>query len=209
MGDYTVGGDWSDEGIQGVHRFLNRVWRIVETVLQNPPKGGETVRTPELERVLNYTIQSVTHDLGRFQFNTSISRIMELVNALYLYVQDLGADAQNAAVLTGAIEKLVILISPFAPHMGEELWERTGHRESVFNATWPGWDESKLKADTVSMAVQINGKVRGQVEVAVGAEDAAVLAAVRGDPKLSRHLDGVTVRKAIVVKNKLVNLVVQ
>ncbi len=209
MGDYTVGGDWSDEGIQGVHRFLNRVWRIVETVLENPPRGGETVRSPELERTLHHAIQAVTHDLGRFQFNTCISRVMELVNALYLYVQDTGPDDQNAAVLRNAIETLCLLIAPFAPHMGEELWARTGHAGSVFNAKWPEWDASKLKAETVSMAVQINGKVRGQVEVAAGAEDAAVLEAVRKDPKLSRHLEGVTLRKAIVVKNKLVNLVIQ
>jgi leucyl-tRNA synthetase len=209
MGDYTVGGDWSDEGIQGVHRFLSRVWRIVETVLENPPTGAETVRAPELERVLHRTIQAVTHDLGRFQFNTSISRIMELVNALYLYVQDLGPDNQNAAALNDAIQKLSLLIAPFAPHLGEELWARTGNGGSVFNAKWPEWDASKLKVETVSMAVQINGKVRGQVEVAVGSEDAAVLDAVRKDPKLSRHLEGAALRKVIVVKNKLVNLVVQ
>jgi leucyl-tRNA synthetase len=209
MGDYTVGGDWSDEGIQGVNRFLNRVWRIVELVAQTMPSGSETARASDLERVLHHTIKSVTHDLGHFQFNTAISRIMELVNALYLYVQDLPAAVQNAAVLGRAMETLIVLIAPFAPHLGEELWERSAHRGSVFDGSWPSWDEGKLKTETVQMAVQINGKLRGQVDVPTGADEQLVRNAVLADAKLAKHFDGVSIVKTIVVKNKLVNLVVR
>jgi len=209
MGDYTVGGDWSDEGIQGVNRFLNRIWRLFETVAENPPAGGETIRAVELERTCHYTVKAVTHDLQQFQFNTAISRIMELVNAMYLYLQDLKPAEQNAVVLKAALETLVLLVSPFAPHLGEELWNRAGHSISVFNARWPEWREDKLKTDTVTVAVQINGKLRGQVEVPSGADDAAVKARVTADARIQKHLEGVQILKTIVVKNKLVNLVVK
>jgi leucyl-tRNA synthetase len=209
MGDYTVGGDWSDEGIQGVNRFLGRIWRLFETVAENPPAGGETVRAVELERTRHYTVKAVTRDLQQFQFNTAISRIMELVNVMYLYLQDLKPAEQNASVLKAALETLILLISPFAPHLGEELWNKAGHSASVFNERWPEWLEDKLKTDTVTVAVQINGKLRGQVDVPTGAEDAIVKARVTADARIRKHLEGVQIVKTIIVKNKLVNLVVK
>ena len=209
MGDYTVGGDWSDEGIQGVNRFLNRIWRLFESVAWNPPTGGETVRAVELERTCHYTVKAVTHDLQQFQFNTAISRIMELVNAMTLYLQDLKPAEQNAAILKAALETLVLLVSPFAPHLGEELWNKAGHSVSVFNERWPEWREDKLKTDTVTIAVQINGRLRGQVDVPTGADDATVKGRVTADARIQKHLEGVQILKTIIVKNKLVNLVVK
>jgi leucyl-tRNA synthetase len=209
MGDYTVGGDWSDEGIQGVNRFLNRIWRLFEIAAENPPAGDEHVRSAELDRICHHTVKSVTHDLQQFQFNTAISRIMELVNAIYLYIQDLKPADQNAGILKEILEKCILLVSPFAPHLGEELWRKTGHAASVFNAPWPVWMEDKLKTDTVTLAVQVNGKLRGQVEVPSGADDDAVKSKVTADAKIRKHLEGVQIVKTIIVRNKLVNLVVK
>jgi leucyl-tRNA synthetase len=209
MGDYTVGGDWSDEGIQGVNRFLNRIWRLFETVSENPPTGGETVRAVDLDRTCHHAIKAVTHDLQQFQFNTAISRIMELVNVMYLYIQDLKPAEQNASILNETLEKCILLISPFAPHLGEELWRKTGHAASVFNAQWPVWIEEKLKTDTVTLAVQINGKLRGQVEVPSSADDETIKKKAMADARIQRHLEGVQVVKTIFIRNKLINLVVK
>jgi leucyl-tRNA synthetase len=209
MGDYTVGGDWSDEGIQGVNRFLNRVWRLFEITAENPPAGAEPVRSAELDRTCHHTVKSVTHDLQQFQFNTAISRIMELVNAVYLYIQDLKPADQNAGVLKEILGKCILLVSPFAPHLGEELWRKTGHAASVFDAPWPVWIEDRLKTDTVTLAVQVNGKLRGQVEVPSGADDDTVRSKATADAKIRKHLEGVQIVKIIVVRNKLVNLVVK
>lgn len=209
MGDYTEGGDWSDEGIHGVFRFVNRVWRLIETVLMHPPQGNETIRALELDRICHYTIKAVTQDLNRFQFNTSISRLMELVNALYLYIQDVKPEEQNASILPSVIERLVLLLAPFAPHLGEELWHRIGKTDSVFNAAWPPWDEEKLKTEKVVVAVQINGKLRGQIEVPLNAEEEIIQKGVCEDEKLSKYLQGNSIEKIILVKNRLVNFVVK
>jgi leucyl-tRNA synthetase len=209
MGTYTEGGDWSDEGIHGIQRFVNRVWRLAEMIAEHPPSGDEKKRASELDAIRHNAVKSATLDLDRFQFNTAISRIMELVNAMYLYLQDLRPEEQNAAALKSAMKTLILLISPFAPHLGEELWNRAGNPDSVFNERWPEWREDKLKTDTVTLAVQINGRLRGQVEVPSGADDAAVHARVTADARIQKHLEGVQIVKTIVVKNKLVNLVVK
>ncbi len=209
MGDYTEGGDWSDEGIHGVHRFVNRVWRLVETILEHPPKGNETVRALELDRICHYTIKAVTQDLNRFQFNTSISRLMELVNALYLYIQDVKPEEQNASILSSVIERLILLLAPFAPHLGEELWHRIGKKDSVFNAVWPSWDEEKLKTEKVVVAVQINGKLRGQIQAPLNANEEEIRTLVCEDEKFSKYLQGNSIVKIILVKNRLVNFVVK
>lgn len=209
MGDYTEGGDWSDEGIHGVHRFVNRVWRLMETILQHPPKGNETTRAPELDRICHYTIKAVTQDLNRFQFNTAISRLMELVNALYLYIQDVKPEAQNATILWSVIERLILLLAPFAPHLGEELWHRIGKTDSVFNASWPSWDEEKLKTEKVVVAVQINGKLRGQIEAPLNADEETIRKLVCENEKFAKYLEGNSIVKMVLVKNRLVNFVVK
>ena len=209
MGSYTEGGDWSDEGIHGIDRFVQRVWRLVETLLENPPAGAETGKIQEVERVCHYSIKSASQDLERFQFNTAISRIMELVNAMYLYIQDVRPQDQNQKVLGDIRDRLILLLAPFAPHLAEELWEKTGHRGSLFNAPFPAWDESKLKSDTVSIAVQINGRVRDEVSVKAGAADEEVKAAVLASPRTKKHIEGKTVVKVVVVRNKLVSIVLK
>ncbi len=209
MGSYEDGGDWSDEGITGIHRFLNRVWRLVHLLKENKAMGNEEKESKELERVRHYTIKMVTTDLEKFHFNTAISRIMELVNAMYLYIQNVKPEQQNRKVLEDAKETLVLLLAPFAPHFAEECWEVIGKSYSIFNADWPEYDEEKTKKSTVPIAVQVNGKLRATIEIERDSADDAVIQAAMADEKIKRHVEGKNILKKIVVKNRLVNLVVK
>jgi len=209
MGSYTDGGDWSDEGITGIARFLNRVWRLIEALKENKATGNETTKCKELERIRHYTIKMVTIDLERFHFNTGISRVMELVNAAYLYIQDVRIDEQNKDILDVLKETVVLLLAPFAPHFAEELWERIGKPYTIFNASWPQYDEEKTLKKTIPIVIQINGKVRSTIEAELDADDSSVLDSALVDEKVKNYTDGKTIVKKIVVKNRLVNFVVK
>jgi leucyl-tRNA synthetase len=208
MGTYTEGGDWSDEGIHGIQRFVNRIWRLAEMLAEHPPSGDEKDKAAELDAIRHNAVKSATLDLDRFQFNTAISRIMELVNAMYLYIQDVRPEDQNRAVFSDVFKTLIRLLAPFAPHMADELWHRSGNGQSVFLSAWPIHDEAKLKKDSVTLVVQVNGKVRGEIQASVDSPDDAVKEAAMADPKVRKYLDG-TIIKVIVVKNKLVSIAVK
>ncbi len=209
MGSYSDGGDWSDEGITGIFRFVNRVWRLIEEIAAKPPQGAEVARSKDLERIRHYTIKMVTTDLERFHFNTAISRIMEMVNELYLYRQEIDLAQQNKRVIDDCLETMIVLIAPFAPHLGEELWEKRGHRDSVFDQQWPGYDETKIATEQIPIVVQVNGKVRSTIEVELNASDNQVIQHAMQDEKVAKYIAGKTVVKQIVVKNRLVNLVIK
>jgi leucyl-tRNA synthetase len=150
-----------------------------------------------------------TQDLERFQFHGAISRIMELVNTLYLYIQDVPVRDQNRQALEASLNTVVQLVAPFAPHFGEELWRQLGHHDSVFLSVWPSWDERVLRTDTVQMVVQINGKVRGQIDAARDAGEAALKTLVAENEKFKKYLEGREIVKFVVVKNKLVSIAVR
>ena len=209
MGNYADGGDWSDEGIVGISRFLNRVWRMVETLEENAPQGSETDKVDKVLRARHFTAKMVTQDLGRFHFNTAISRLMEMVNEMYLYVQNVAPEDQNRDILMDARDTVILLLAPFAPHMTEELWHRIGNTDSIFNATWPTFDEEKIKTETIPIVIQINGKVRDNIETEVDATEEFVLKQALAREKVQKYVDGKTIIKKIYVKNKLVNLVVK
>ncbi len=209
MGSYEEGGDWSDEGIVGINRFLKRIWRIGWQILDNPPQGSESARYAKVLRQLHYAIKHATMDLERFHFNTSISRIMELVNEISLYVQDISPEQQNRGLATEILPGLVQILAPFAPHFSEELWQACGNTNSIFDSRWPMHDENLLIEATVQLGVQINGKIRGQVEVAVDAPESQVIAITMADEKIKGYLDGKTVIKSVVVPKKLVSIVVK
>ena len=154
--------------------------------------------TPDQLRVLHAAIRKVTDDVEGLRFNTAISALMEFVNAATKWEH----------VPRSTAEPFVLLLAPFAPHLAEELWRALGHAETLAYAAWPEADGRFLVEDTVSIAVQVNGKLRGTVEVAADADKDAVLAAARTEPNVARYLDGATVRKEIVVPGRLVNLVV-
>ncbi|HDP97934.1 MAG TPA: leucine--tRNA ligase [bacterium] len=209
MGNYVEGGDWSDEGITGIHRFLNRVWRLTELLKDNKATGSEQNQSKELERIQHYTIKMVTVDLERFHFNTAISRIMELVNAIYLYIQDLKPDQQNKQTLDNVIETMILLLAPFAPHFAEEMWEKLGKPYSIFNFPWPEYDEEKTIKQLIPFVIQVNGKVRSTIEIEPDSEDEHALKRALDDEKIQKYVNGKKIIKKIVVKNRLVNIVVK
>ncbi|MDZ7374702.1 MAG: class I tRNA ligase family protein, partial [candidate division KSB1 bacterium] len=148
-----------------------------------------------------------TRDLERFHFNTAISRIMEFVNEISNYRQSVPVAEQNAEVLRDAVRTLVLLLAPFAPHLGEELWERIGEMPSVFNHPWPEYDESVLAAAKIQLAVQINGKVRATIEVEAESDDGQVVEAALRDERVRRYLEGKQVVRTLVVPKRLVSIV--
>jgi leucyl-tRNA synthetase len=202
MGSYEEGGNWSDEGITGIHRFNNRVWRLIFTLLEEKPKGSESHGFAKVIWQQHYAIKFCTQSLDNFHFNTAISRIMELVNEIYLYIQNVKPEDQNFNLWNETIPILIQLIAPFCPHMAEELWQLITKPYSIFNAKWPEYNEAMLAMDTINLGVQINGKIRGQIQIAANAEEKDIISAAKD--KISKHLEGKHIIKAIVVPRKLV-----
>ena len=186
---------WNDRGIDGVYKFLKRAW---SWILANDGSWAETPSRLMLNQ-RHLLVKKVTERLEAFRLNTVVSAMMEFLNE----VQAIG-DAPDRET----VEAFLILLSPFAPHFAEELWERTGHEPSIFKQSWPEWDARYTTFDTVTIAVQINGKMRGRITVEADATEDAVVGAAIEDPNLNRHLDGKEIRKKIYVKNKILNFVV-
>ncbi len=234
MGPAEADAEWSDQGIEGVYRFLNRAWRQVSEAIEQgllgarQESGGARARDKDgvlsahidestlgrAERALlvktNQVIQKVTVDVGeRFHFNTALAAIMELTNDIAA-ARAAGLDATPAgrAALGVALEAVVRLLEPFAPHLGAELWEMMG-RERIWDAPWPVADERLLVAEILELAVQINGKVRDRVQVPPDASEADILAAAKSLPGVVKHLEGKTLVKEMVVPGRLVSLVVK
>jgi leucyl-tRNA synthetase len=205
---YTEGGPWSDEGIKAIVRFVNRLERLVENLTAMEEKKNNPVKEDaELIYVLHNTIKSVTEDAEVFQFNTSIARIMELLNALYKY--EANPEGINYALYKEAIEKMLVLLSPFAPHFTEEMWEKIGHTDSIFNEKWPEYDEKALVKNEIEIAVQINGKVRGRVMVDSSLGKEEMEKALMKDEAVLSLIGDKTPVKVITVPGKLINIVVK
>jgi leucyl-tRNA synthetase len=208
--------EWSDQGVEGSFRFLNRVWRIVEE-LTDVVKGAGNLdqkelssQDKELRYVLHFTIKKVTEDVGeRFNFNTAISAIMEFVNALYQYKDKVEKDKYNVALLKEAVENLIILLAPFVPHITEELWENIGGSGSVHKQKWPSYTEEALVKDEIEIVVQVNGKVKDRLVIPVGLDKQATEKAAMKSTKIQQLVEGKQVVKVIVIPEKLVNIVVR
>jgi leucyl-tRNA synthetase len=204
--------DWSDQGVDGAYRFLHRVWTIVykhsESVKNLEPAGSEA-RGDKLFRKTHLTIKKVTEDIEReFHFNTAISALMEMVNEMYDYTSNGFSPHKHGPVLRSAMDALMLLIAPFAPHFAEELWESLGNKESIANAPWPKYDPEAIVASELTVVVQVNGKVRSKLTLSAGASDKDIEAAALADPKVKEFTNGKTPKKVIVVQGKLVNVVV-
>jgi leucyl-tRNA synthetase len=198
MGPADQDMEWSEEGVEGISRFLRRLWRVVDEVIETAPEGDPG--TSDLARAAHRTIARVTDDIDRrFQFNTPIAAVMELVNELSRSPGDPAARFAAETALT--------LIQPYAPHIAEELWERLGHAR-LWEQPWPEADESLLVRETFELVIQVNGKVRDRMEVPAGEPDAELVARAKASPRVQSYLDGKEIRKEIVVPGKLVNLVV-
>jgi leucyl-tRNA synthetase len=198
MGPADQDMEWTEEGVEGIARFLRRLWRIVNEVAAEAPR--EDAGDGPLARKAHQTIARVTDDIGRrFVFNTPIAAVMELVNELA------GSTSDQAARF--AAETVVSLIQPYAPHIAEELWERLGH-ERLWEQPWPTADEALLESDTFELVIQVNGKVRDRVEVSADLGEDELIDRAKASPRVQVQLDGKQIRQAIVVPRKLVNLVV-
>ncbi len=201
--------EWNEQGVEGCFRFLHRVWRAVNDNLELVKSAAipETVSgdAADLRRKTHQTIKKVSNDVdGRFHFNTAIAAVMELVNAIYSYK----ATKEQPGVLREALEAVVRLLNPFVPHVCEELWQLLGHEESAEAAGWPAWDEAALEAAEVTLVVQVNGKVRGKITVAVDADKQLIESEALSEQNVKRFIDGKQVRKVIVVPGRLINIVV-
>ena len=199
--------EWSDSGVEGCYRFLGRVFRSVtghEELFRNRPEARpEKGPARDLHRRIHRTIKKVTEDVGeRYHFNTAISAIMELFNAISEYPED-----ADRGTLADALETVVILLAPFAPHLSEELWHVMGHEASVHEQPWPAYDPEMLVEEEVEMAVQINGRVRDKLVVPAEADRETVEQLALNQERIKNHLSGKTVRKVIVVPKKLINIV--
>jgi leucyl-tRNA synthetase len=208
--------DWSDKGVEGSSRFLQRVWRLITDRLDDM-KGVEAVFEPltdesdsvQLAYLLHKTIKKVTEDIDRFHLNTAIARIMELVNGLYKYLEKERKEKESKRLVRGAFESVVTLLFPFVPHIAEELWEMLGKDSRTIGREWPRFSAHYVEEDTVLVVVQVNGKLRDRCEVDrdMGQEQLKDLVFTLDNVK--RHIEGKTVIKTFVVPNKLVNIVVK
>jgi leucyl-tRNA synthetase len=199
MGPLEAMKPWNTRGVEGITRFLDRVWRLVVEEDGSPSRAlSRDAAEPEHLRVLHQTIRKVTEDLEALRFNTAISQLMVFVNELT------PLDRRPRAL----IEPLVLMVAPFAPHLGEELWQRLGHKPSLAFAPWPAWDSSLVLDETVTLAVQVNGKLRATLELPRDIAQAQAQQAALADERIRRYVDGAQIRKVIFVPNKLLNLVV-
>ena len=213
MGPPERGGDWTDEGVEGVNRFLSRLARLcdeVEERIEPGETGGDVQgKARELLAKAHWAIEKVTRDFQRgFQFNTAISAVMELVNDSYRLKDGLYGDPDGDAALRFATATAASLIFPFAPHLGAEVYERLSG-ERVWEQPWPVADPALLVSETVTLVVQVNGKLRDRIEAGAEASKEELLGLARGSEKVAKHLEGKEVVKEIVVPGKLVNLVVR
>ncbi|AHM56466.1 leucyl-tRNA synthetase LeuS [Peptoclostridium acidaminophilum DSM 3953] len=202
--------EWSDQAVEGCYRFINRVWRLASDIFEMDGAAASSEFTKEdkqMSYALNAAIKKVTDDVsGRFNFNTAISALMELINEMYKY-KDL--PGRKPELLKSSLDSLVLMIAPFIPHAAEELWEMSGKQGSVHEQAWPSYDENALIKDEVEVVIQINGKVRGKMSIPSGVSKEEMEKLALDDGRIKELVDGKSIAKLIVVPGKLVNIVVK
>jgi len=207
--------EWSDQGVEGAYRFLNRIWTFVfknHKMLSLKESSGLkefsqlSPQASKLLRKTHQTVKKVTGSIERdYHFNTAISALMELINEALAFNP---VDNDDSTVARYSVQQVILLLSPFAPHIAEELWKEIGNQKSIFSETWPEWDESITREDEIELVIQINGKVRSKVMIQAGLDDEVIKEKAFSEPKIQELIKDKTPIKVIVVKGKLVNLVV-
>jgi leucyl-tRNA synthetase len=203
IGPWNQSAAWSVEGIGGTFRFLQRVWTLTQEFMEAKAKSEKL--NPNLAKVTHRTIKKVSQDLHEMGFNTAIAALMELTNELYKIKAQ---DSYKANNWQASIDSLLQLLAPFAPHITEELWHQLGHKDSIHTSEWPAWDEKYLVTDSMTIVVQVNGKVRAQLSVSSDGDEAVVTKAAQQDEKVKSYLEGKQIKKTIYVPGKLVSFVV-
>ncbi len=213
--------DWSDSGIEGSSRFLQRVWRLFvdnrptllpmlacSSTAEDANNAQHSDVAKDLRRKEHLTVKKVHSDIeNKFQFNTAISAVMELVNAMYLTKENLNNDESGQRIFSSAMGTVLTLLCPFTPHLCEELWQDLGHKEEVSNLPWPTWQAEATAQDVLTIVVQVNGKLRGKIDVPADTSKEEMEKLALADAAIQRHIGALTVRKVIVVPGKLVNIV--
>ncbi len=196
IGDFEKAVTWSNEAVKGSKRFLDRCWNLMDMA------SDEAAISAKNEATVHRTIKKVTEDVDALKMNTAIAALMTMVNEFYAN-----------GLSKGDLEQLMLLLSPFAPHIVEEMWELTGfaakYGKMAMQMPWPGYDEEKTKAAAHEMAVQVNGKLRSTITVPADADEEHIIAAACADEKIKRQIEGMQLVKTIVVKNKIVNLILK
>ncbi|CAN7271620.1 leucine--tRNA ligase [Pseudomonas sp. LjRoot71] len=202
--------EWSDAGVEGANRFLRRVWRLAQQHVNQGVAGALDVaglddEQKAVRRAIHLAIKQSSFDIGQHhKFNTAIAQVMTLMNVLEKAAT---ATEQDRALLQEGLEAVALLLAPITPHISHQLWQELGHEEAIIDATWPQVDESALVQDSLTLVIQVNGKLRGEIIVAASASREEVEAAARANENVQRFTEGVTIRKVIVVPGKLVNIV--
>jgi len=192
--------EWSDRGVEGMHRFIKRLWRLSVALPSDAEKGVEG-EVSELRRRMHRTIRKVTEDIERIHFNTAISAIIELLNAAY-------TEENEPADVADVVDTIVLLLAPFAPHVTEELWHRRGHSGSVHHQPWPGFDAEMASREEVTVVIQINGRLRDRVVVPAGMAEDEIRELALDSERIKQRLAGREISRIVVVPDKLVNIVV-
>ena len=208
--------DWSDQGVEGSFRFLSRVWRLVSENIDAlksaaPISSGANFSADfaELRRKTHLTIKKVTEDIAdRFHFNTAIAAVMELVNLIYQVLENHKDDPVSWPVVREAVEAVIILLSPMAPHICEELRQTLGQEKLLPDTPWPNWDDRALKAEEILIVVQVNGKLRSRISVPADATDKQIEEISLADPRVRDFIGDKHPRKVVVVPKKLINIVI-
>jgi leucyl-tRNA synthetase len=195
LGPYTQGGDFQDKGITGVRRFYDRLYRAV----LSRSYTASPVDDQELVTLTHRTVRDVTQHMKTLEYNTAIAFMMEYLNGI----------TRRDVIHRETLEVLVRLVAPFGPHLAEELWEMLGHKDSVFTAGWPQWDESKIVIDTFELVAQVNGKVRATMKAPVDITREDAISKAAANENVHRFIDGKSVIKTVYVPGKLVNIVVK
>jgi leucyl-tRNA synthetase len=207
--------DWSDQGVEGANRFLNRLWRIVfqhrDALLRatsDPAKKELPPELKELRRQIHRTIKKVTDDIeGRYHFNTAIASVMELYNAISLVAREELVQEDAGALVKNGLETIVVLLYPFVPHMTSELWENLGHQEGLDGVRWPEYSAEALQEEEVLIVVQVDGRVRGRITVPADAGEKFIKEMALADPKVGDYIRGKDIRRVVQVPRRLVNIV--
>lgn len=196
---------WNEEGVPGAYRFLNRVWTLTQGYIERDTSLNDATNDTKLLQTIHPTIQKVTADIEGVKLNTAVAAMMQCVNELYKIKE---TDGYASTAWKFVLDSLVQLLAPFAPHISEELWKDLGHEDSVHIDNWPVIDDKYLVTDTMTLAVQVNGKVRAEITVPVGAEESIVTDAALAEENVQAHLQGNSPKKVIYVKNRIVSIVV-
>jgi leucyl-tRNA synthetase len=206
LGPWDQGGVWSDSGINGITRWLGRIWDVAQRDESALGNTGDESAERELARASHLTTQRVLTDMDVFKFNTSIAALMEFTTKL---VRSFDAGDVSAASWRAGVDRLLLHTAPLAPHIAEELWHRRGHSTSIHLELNPEFDDSLITSETITLAVQVNGKLRDQIKADADIEQDAAIAAAKLAENVARHLEGMAIVKEIYVPGRLVNIVVR